>query len=313
MNNMKTIKHFLLLLPMITATVCAQAQTRKVVPAGQDYTIGNIVSASGDNVTYQWFRNGEPIPNATGENYTVPAILAKMDIGLSVTRTHVSIFQRAAYNADCMGGIAMSNEVTVYFCDLMVNGVCWAKANSDNSSRISSNPWDFGAMYQWNRPDVGYMLEDYGDQVTVSGWNNTPDNSPTWTNGFPCPSGWRLPTKQDFLNLHMASQPVGGLWIEGGMRDIPVGTNGRLYGYNTALCTMSNMVGCVFLPAAGHRPSSYGDGRLCCQHGYGAYWSSEQASATVGTRLGTTEGVNNPTSSSPKSNGHSIRCVIDVQ
>ena len=133
----------ILLLPMMAAAVCAQAQQRVIVPVGQNYTIGNAASAVGDNVTYQWFINGA-VANVTSESWTV-----------NIATAGELRFQRAAYNADCLGGVALSNEVIVYFCALIVNGVCWAKANT-NDIGFCDNPWDWGFFYQWNRASKFY-------------------------------------------------------------------------------------------------------------------------------------------------------------
>ena len=302
------MKKILLLSAVSAAAVCAQAQQRVVATAGQDFVIDNIMAASGQNVTYQWFRDGEVIPNATGATYTIPAISAKMDNGLAINRTSGSRFQRAAYGIDCAGGMAMSNVIIVYFCELMVNGVCWAKANADNFGRISSNAWDLGYFYQWNKPSVSYSPTDPAAGVAISGWNATPDLN-TWTNGYPCPFGWRLPTSQDLQNLYAMSQPAGGVWVQGGARGVPAGTNGRLYGYNTTYCTMSSMSGCIFLPAAGNR--YYGNGSLDGQGSFARYWSNEHNSGMMVFFLS----FNNSGSmlnSSRSSNGFSIRCVQDV-
>ena len=306
MKNMTT--KFLLVSAGLTAAVCAQAQQRVVVPAGQDYTIGNIISASGSNVTYQWFRDGVAIANATGASYTVPAILAKHENGLSANYTVGSRFQRAAYGLDCSGGVAMSNEVTVYFCELMVNGVCWARAATNQYGSFNSNPWDLGDFYQWNRPNVGYS-PDSG--LAISGWNSTPDPAATWTNGYPCPDGWRLPTLQDFQNLHATSQPVGGVWINNQARGIPANVSGRLYGYNTAHCTMSNMVGCIFLPACGVRQPQSGSLSFRMQRGY--YASGTQINSANGYSLRFWNTESDPFNNNNKAFAYSIRCVQDVQ
>ena len=304
---MKNMTKILLLLPMMAAAVCAQAQTRKVAPAGQDYTIGSVMAASGSNVTYQWFRNGVAIAGATGASYTVPALLAKHDNGLSALYTSGIKFQRAAYGIDCLGEAAMSNTVIVYFCELIVNGVCWARANADNVGRISSNPWDLGSFYQWNRPDVAYSATSPAVGVAVSGYP-TPDYAATWTNGEPCPAGWRLPTQLDFENLHAVSQPAGGVWVTGGVRGVPVGTNGRFFGYNTDYCTISNMNGCVFLPAAGRRTNT---GALA--QDMGNYWANEQHTNSIGRSLYFSSTGVAQSSETSKSYALAIRCVIDVK
>ena len=302
MKNMT--KKFLLVSAGLTVAVCAQAQQRVVAPAGQAYTIQSVAPANGASVTYQWSRDGVVIAGETGESYTIPANLAKMANGLDANKTFGSVFQRVARSADCMGGVAMSNEVTVYFCELIVSGVCWAKANLDQYNRISSNPWDLGAFYQWNRPTV-----PWANTGAISGWNSTPDNSATWTNGIPCPDGWRLPTKLDLRNLINTSSPVGGTWIDNQARGIPVGVQGKLFGYNTALCTMADMSGCIFLPAAGNRAAS--NGALASANTNGYYMGGEQGSILLAAFLT----FSNSTSSSSvgeKAAGFIVRCVQDV-
>ena len=297
---MKAKKTILTALAAAAIAVGAQAQTRKVAPAGQDYTIGNITSASGDNVTYKWFRDGVEIPNATGATYTVPANEANHNNVASSTLASGSAFQRAAYGIDCPGGAAMSNVITIYFCELMVNGVCWARANSDESGRINLNPYNLGTLFLWNGPATGYSPTSPAVGVPIVGWNAAPDYAATWTNGAPCPPGWRLPTVQDTRNLASMSQPVGGVWVEGGVRGIPSGVNGRLYGYNTDYCTMSNMSGCIFLPANGRRTM----GGTLEQSNPMYYWCNEHYSPAYGLIFG--GGIN------LKAYALAIRCVQDV-
>ena len=301
MKNMT--KKILLVSAVSAAAVCAQAQQRVVAPAGQAYTIQSVAPANGTSVTYQWFRDGVVIANETGESYTIPSNLAKMANGLDANKTFGTTFLRVARSADCMGGVAMSNEVTVYFCELMVNGVCWAKANVDAYNRINPNPWDVGSFYQWNRSGTSWATTG-----TVSGWNSTPDNASSWTNGFPCPVGWRLPTKFDFQNLISGSNPVGGTWIDNQARGIPSGVQGRLFGYNTTLCTMTDMTGCVFLPITGCRGASNG---AVVGNNYGYYFSQEHLSTILATYLYFTSSTSN-VSMGEKASGYAIRCVQDV-
>ena len=310
MKNMTT--KFLLVSAVSAAAVCAQAQQRVVAPAGQAYTIQSVAPANGTSVTYQWFRDGEVIANETGDSYTVPANLAKHPNGQPAYsgKTYSTVFQRVARSADCMGGVAMSNEVTVYFCELLVNGVCWARANTDAFNRISGNPWDLGSFYQWNRPNNYFDSTNPAAGVAISGWNATPNYDAEWTGGFPCPPGWRLPTRQDIQNLISGSTPVGGMWINNQARGLPSGVQGRLYGYNTSLCTMTDMSGCIFLPMVGNR--SFSNGALGSNTTDGCYWSGEQYSSLIGYYLDFSNSVSTIVMST-KSYALSVRCVIDVQ
>ena len=309
MKNMTKIA--LLLLGVAVGGNGAQAQQRVVAYAGQDYTIEDAMSASGNNVTYRWFRDGVPIENATGATYTIPANLAKHENGIDINRTSGARFQRSASGIDCAGGVAMSNEVVIYFCELIVNGVCWAKANSDNYGRINPNPWDIGYFYQWNKPLASYSPTSPGVGATVPGWPTTPDAASTWTNGEPCTAGWRLPTVQDFQNLHATSNPAGGVWVNGGQRGVPSGTNGRFYGHNSAYCTMSNLNGCIFLPAAGIR--NYSNGSLSDGGVSGRYTSNKQSSPLSRVVLAFDGNGSNPYFEANKVTAYTIRCVQDVQ
>ena len=295
---------FLLVSAGLTVAVCAQAQQRVVAPAGQAYTIQSVAPANGTSVTYQWFRDGVVISGATSDSYTVPANLAKMANGLEATKTFGSTFLRVARSADCMGGVAMSNTVVVYFCELLVNGVCWAKANTDQYIRISSNPWDKGVFFQWNRPEI-----PWANSGTVSGWNVVPDYAATWVKSAPCPAGWRLPTMQEFQNLISGSNPVGGTWIDNQARGIPAGASGRLLGYNTSLCTMSDLSGCIFLPVVGYRGSSSG---AISTPTTGLYWSSEQDTYISAPFLQFSSSICTVNTGGGKEGGFSIRCVMDV-
>ena len=298
---MKKMKKFLLLSAVLTAAVCAQAQQRVVAHAGQDYTIEDAMSASGNSVTYQWFRDGVAISGATGATYTVPANLAKME-GATIYTSNGAKFQRAAYGIDCMGGVAMSNTVTIYFCDLMVNGICWARANSDVNGRINLNPYDRGDFFQWNKL-VGYNPTTAN--AAVSGWSAAADNAATWTNGYPCPPGWRLPTAQDIENLFA----IGSVWVAGGLRGVPAGTSGKFFGYNTDYCTISNMVGCVFIPTSGFIATN---GVFSPGPTFGYYWSGESYASTTGRILRVGADANMVYYTNAKNNAFSIRCVIDV-
>ena len=300
MKNMTT--KFLLVSAVSAAAVCAQAQQRVVAPAGQAYTIQSIVPASG-NATYKWFRDGAVIANETGESYTVPANLAKHPNGLSARQTSGATFHRVAQSADCLGGAAASNEVIVYFCELIVNGVCWARANSDNYSRICPNPWDLGYMYAWNK-----LEKAWASTGTLSDWSTaSPNYSATWTNGTPCPAGWRLPTVQDFRNLSTTSQTAGGTWIDGQARGFPAGVAGRLFGYNTLLCTTSDMTGCVFLPVAGYRENT----TSVTSSTSALYWSGEQNSLATGNYFSFSSS-STIVEVAQKWAAMSIRCVQDV-
>ena len=266
-------------------------------PAGQAYTIANNVSASAvTEVTYQWYRNNNPISGATKESYTVPAAQAYGD--------NVE-FYRMATAQECAGvAEKKSNIITITFtgyvmpeeCALVIGGVCWASANIDNLQQFAARPDMYTKYYQWNRL-TAYSAND----PLTPAWNATPDESATWTVN-PCPQNWRLPTRTEYQALHN----LGSTWAEANTRGNQVA--GRFYGDNHASCSLpNNMSGCVFFPASGYRLDT--NGTLSYRDTNGNDWSSTQASNTNGYHLGYGNTNSIPTSNSSKADGFSVRCV----
>ena len=289
---------FLTVAAVAVATVSARAQTQvTLAPAGQAYTIINNVSASAINpVTYQWYRDNNPISGATGASYTVPAVFAYGD--------NVQ-FYRLAKTQDCIGDVEKkSNTFTITFtgyimpegCKLVVGGTCWADCNVDDLHTFATRADMNTKFYQWNR------LTTYSvDNPLTPAWNGVADSSETWTNN-PCPSGWRLPSPDEFQQLVNA----GSVWAEtstGRGNIVP----GRFYGFNYATCKLpSNMSGCVFFPAGGYRSSA---GGTLYRPNESCYWSDMQYTKTQGYHLDFTSKSNDYTTASNKLMGALIRCV----
>ena len=108
---------------------------------------------------------------------------------------------------------------------VMINGVRWATRNVDISGVFVANPENLGSLFTWEQAQ------------------NV------------CPTGWRVPTREEMESLNNA----GSVWIEQN------GVNGRLYG------TAPNQ---IFLPAAGWRRHATGTLNFVGQSGN--YWSSTQ-------------------------------------
>ena len=297
MKNMtKTIA---LLLATLAAGNSAQAQEGRLVAADKSYIFSSTTDADGTgNITYQWFRDGVAIPNATGEIYVLPAYLAQ---GERVE------FKRGAMSTTCAGNISYSNVFVVTFCKgLLVGSLCWADRNVDDYQTFAIRPDMYTKFFQWNRT-MAWVATG-----SVTGWNSNADNSTIWTNN-PCPAGWRLPAMTELLALHSGSVPVGGTWRGTDVRGNAVA--GRFYGPNSADCSLpNNMDGCIFLPAGGYRGSS---GAIANQSTYGGVWSGTQASIASGGQSGNTSGLTlyfnsssgNLSDNSVKSSGFNVRCV----
>ena len=222
----------------------------------------SVTSVAG--VTYTWtVPSGWSITAGQGtSSITVTASSSASSGNISVTPS-------------CGGnGTARTLAVAATVCPnctsgVIINGICWANKNVG-----ASNIDEYSPYYQWNRTTA------WAATGSVSGWNSTADQSSTWTNN-PCPSGWRLPTKVEFQNMLNSSGTMENMagWITGGQRGVRSGVNGRFYGPGNATCTISNMTGCIFLPAGGVR--YYTNGGLDQGSGLN-YWVNEQYSSTEG-------------------------------
>ena len=284
MKNMtKTIA---LLLAGLAAGNSAQAQTQYVAP-GKPYTFTATEATSGGTISYQWYRDNEPISGATSQSYTLPENLA---YGRNV------VFTRSAVNDICPYNTSYTDPFIVTFCDLLVGTTCWATSNLAAANKFARQPDMYTPFFQWNR------LTAWATTGSVSGWNSTADQSSTWTVN-PCPSGWRLPTSTEFQALDNASST----WVEANsIRGNAVA--GRFYGPRSGSCALpDDMVDCVFLPAGGARGSI--TGALDEQSINGYYWSSTQYIATSGYSLLLSSSSSSPSYYSNKASARSVRCV----
>ena len=283
-------KNLLTVVAAAAIAVSAQAQQGQLVAADRSYVFSSTTDADGiGDISYQWFRDGVAIPNATGEIYVLPAELAQ--------GKHVE-FKRGARSTACPGNIKYSNSFVVTFCKgLVVGSLCWADRNVDDYQTFAVRPDMYTNFFQWNRPMA------WPATGGVSGWPGA-DQSPTWITD-PCPAGWRLPTQAEFQELHSGSVPVGGTWRGANISGNAVA--GRFFGPSSASCTLpNNMDNCIFLPAVGYR--NYSDGALIAQGSYGRYWGGTQYSAIYGYLLGFDSTSSNP-NYNDKALGFSIRCV----
>jgi len=296
-----TMTKLALLLAMLAAGNGAWAQVH-IVQAGVPYTFSSdIVAGGGGTITYQWYRNNDPIDGATDAFYNLPPNLAH---GTEVE------FRRGAVSSTCPYSISYANAFVITFLEpLTIGNIRWAQYNVAQPSTFAEQPDMYTEFYQWNRTTA------WPATGSVSGWNSTNDQSGTWTNNGqpPCPAGWRLPTQVEFQALHDNSTPAGGTWVAANAKGNAVA--GRFYGPNSTSCTLpANMEGCIFLPAVGTR--DYRNGSLSSQGSSGIYWSSMEYDwgdpniSNIGSyTLYTFLGDSDPGCNLTKTYGHSLRCV----
>jgi uncharacterized protein (TIGR02145 family) len=281
-------KTILTIAAVAVAVVSAQAQIINAQP-GKALIFSSVATAAGwGDVTYQWYRDGQPIAGATDTVYTLPGNLAH---GQYVE------FKRGAVSNICPGEVLYSNIYFISFCQTRIGSVCWAEANLDDFRTLAPRPDMYTKFFQWNK-----LMPYSAENPLTPAWESTANTSPTWT-ANPCPTGWRLPDRTEFQALHNSSSPAGGTWANAKGNAVA----GRFYGPNHATCTLpNNMEGCVFLPTGGIRAN---DGNLYDKPGTGNYWSATESNSSSGYGLRLDQSTSNPNYNASKYYALYVRCV----
>jgi uncharacterized protein (TIGR02145 family) len=153
--------------------------------------------------------------------------------------------------------------------------VYWARGNCEGNAGSSFNNSDeraLGSIYQWGS-GIGFPATGTGKP---SGWpasDYTIENR-TWnnTNRNPCPTGWRLPTYNDYV-LCLAQSVV----VSPGSGDMgTLKLNNGVYGLELVHKNNANMK--LFFPAVGRRDGTgILDGDLSDSNGsYAFYWTADE-------------------------------------
>jgi uncharacterized protein (TIGR02145 family) len=180
---------------------------------------------------------------------------------------------------------------------MKLGNITWSSVNADGNQTFAEKPDMYTKFYQWNRSTA------WAATGTVSDWSSTADQSETWTVN-PCPTGWRLPTKDEFTALIDA----GNTWRNANEKGNAVA--GSFFGPNSSDCSLASggsMSGCVFLPASSSRND--GSGALSGQGSSGYYWSSTQMATTYGYNLFFGSSYVTSENGNDKASGFNVRCV----
>jgi uncharacterized protein (TIGR02145 family) len=138
------------------------------------------------------------------------------------------------------------------------NPTCFGRDGFDASNPCSSPV--YGAAGPWGSTTAN------DNTGAITGWNTTDAPNGAWADGSktandPCPTGWRVPTAAQLMNLAnntLNPRTLVGTWTNSS-------TNyGAGYRFGSSL----------FLPAAGFRS---GIGSLLSRGSYGIYWSSTES------------------------------------
>jgi len=297
---MKMTKKILLTAVAAAAiTVSAQAQI-VYAQAGESITISSLADASAQGgVTYEWFCNGTRIISCTEASCAIPVNMA--------TGENVRFQRRATALGCAVGNSANANTMTITFCNLVENGVCWADVHVSGWRTFALQADELSPYFQFNRTKA-WDPNVPASGVTIANWLTPINENAEWhADSSPCPEGWRLPTRDEYAALDGNSNPGGGVWATPAAgRGNTV--NGRFFGKRATECTLPNdMVGCVFFYASGSRNNN--TGALNYRGSSGSSWSSSQVNNTNGYNFYFTSTTNNPASSYSKAYGFPVRCV----
>jgi uncharacterized protein (TIGR02145 family) len=210
-------------------------------------------------------------------------------------------------------GAAISSAITTPVVPVTgAGGRIWMDRNlgATQVATSSTNTVSYGDLYQWGRRADGHQLRGSGTTTSLSSndvtgndefvlsdvapydWRN-PQNANLWqgVNGVnnPCPSGYRLPTKDE--------------WDD------------EIQNWNSPDAAGA-LASPLKLPMAGSRSSSFGSGgAIATADTYGFYWSSTVGgtggSGTYANYLVFASNLAITTSFGLRSSGYSVRCIKD--
>jgi len=165
-----------------------------------------------------------------------------------------------------------------------------------------------GDYYQWGRKDA--VATSYTSAEAISGWNKEKAPDKAWNNGTetepiktendPCPPGFRIPTRHEWVGFKASSTASQiGTW-----------TTSSTDGANnfTAAMVFSNNGNTLTLPTTGYR--FYNTGALTNRAYNGNYWSSTEYANSNAYNFSFSSTIN-PENNGNRANGVSVRCISE--
>jgi len=135
---------------------------------------------------------------------------------------------------------------------VVINGVKWATRNVDEAGTFVPTPESIGKYYQWNRKKA------WAATGNVTGWDATMPTGDRWEEvNDPSPTGWRVPTREDFQTL-LDAEVITIEWI------IQQGVRGMKF-------TDKTNGNSIFFPVTCVRMNDNGS-LAYCEEEVGAYW-----------------------------------------
>jgi uncharacterized protein (TIGR02145 family) len=187
-----------------------------------------------------------------------------------------------------------------------IASIKWATRNVDTPTQFATDAWSYGKLYQFNRT-VPYVAGP-DDLAKPSDWNETNDNfTANWdeTTNAICPTGWRLPTKDEITALFNSGE--SGLVEYNGIKGRFFGpdANAKANGDKAASYDAAS-AGLIFLPFYTMRDDNTGETKTDC----GFYCSSTVSTSTdKAFMLQYTDGWSGMIGDFSQKTGGAIRCV----
>jgi uncharacterized protein (TIGR02145 family) len=271
--------------PVAVASVTLN-QTTADLTVGETLTLtATVAPDNADNKNVAWASSNSAVAtvaNVSGTGLITAVAAGTADITVTTQdgnkiATCVVTVEAAGWNTTNFGvaSFATTQTWTVgtqTWSDAVQTTVCSGKTTYDGGTSgnfkadCRSNPEQKGDLFSW--------LAVSNDKTEL------------------CPAPWRVPTRQDFIDLDIAMGGTGNTQTNTTHRDKYLNTWGGSYeGYCTSNGTLTNQ-----------SSSAY-------------YWSQSESSADYSYRLsfGLSSGSIYPQSTANKNSGFTLRCVKDVQ
>jgi uncharacterized protein (TIGR02145 family) len=168
----------------------------------------------------------------------------------------------------------------------------WVGAANDGANGFAAAPTssnsNSGSISGWS-----------GTAATTGSWNVTENTPVKVTGNDPCPTGYRVPTRNEWVAVHTnnTNSLTAATWSTGATEF----GNALQYGPDANGKYMT-------LPAAGLR--NYSNGALYNRGNFGYYWSSTENSS-IAYYLNFTSSYVGPANGNSRTSGFSVRCIAE--
>ncbi|MDR1714496.1 MAG: Ig domain-containing protein [Prevotella sp.] len=172
---------------------------------GEEYSLYAKTNPTGQPVTW------------TSSNSNIVAVSGDYSEGKITGKTPGTVTIRAT-----SPGQTATCTITVYdqpISGITINGVTWATRNVDAPGTFTANVSDVGMLYQWNRKTGWSSTNPPVSSPTGQTWDSSVPTGSTWTaDNDPCPSGWRVPSYDDYMALRNTYPGNGSLFATASKR-----------------------------------------------------------------------------------------------